>query len=145
MSDEGERRIPGTLEEDSETEEVPATTSVPETPPIDLPARNYRGCHIIRPPVRDPSAPPPPLAPTPTSPPVQTPPSFPLSTTALSYLATPVRNLFTYKTMSTQTGEASTDPRPDPTNTNPSDIKGKRPANPNQHSNPSKCGYALSY
>ena len=127
MSEEGERRIPGTLEEDSDTEEVPAVTSASQAPTIDPPARDSRGRFIRRSPVPDPSgSPPPPPAPTPTPPRVQTPLSGTLlSAAALAQLSTPVRNLFTDQTMSTQTGEASTARRPNPPNTNPLDTKGK--------------------
>ena len=145
MSEEGERRIPGTLEEDSDTqaEEVPTTTGDSETPTVPLPLpRDSRGRFTRRSPAPDPTPPPP--APTPTPPRAQTPPSFQLSATALSYLSTPTRQLLSHPTMS-QTGEASTGPRPNPTDTNPSDTKGKRPANTNQHSNSSKRGYASSY
>ena len=37
MSEEGERRIPGTLEEDSDTEEVPTTSGDSPTPTVPLP------------------------------------------------------------------------------------------------------------
>ena len=147
MSEEGETRILGTLEEDPDTEDVPAATSASQAPTIAPPAHDSRRRFIRRSPVPDPSSSPlPPPAPTPTPPQLQTPLSGTLlSATPLAQLSTLVRNLFTDQTMSTQTGEASTARRPNSPNTNPFDTKGKRPANSNQHSNASKCGYAPSY
>ena len=60
MSEEGETRIPGTLAENSATEEVPATINVPETLAIAPPAHDSRGRYMRQPPVNDPWAPPPP-------------------------------------------------------------------------------------
>ena len=81
MSEEGERRIPGTLEKDSDTKEVPTATSASQAHTIDPPARDSRGRFIRRSPVPDPSSSPlPPPAPTPTPSRVQT----PLSGTLLS-------------------------------------------------------------
>jgi len=93
MSEEEERRIPGALSEDSDIKEVLATTAIPETPAVNPPPRDTRGCFTRRPPVPDPH---PPLASTPSPPRVRTPPlSTQLYAVALSHLSTPVRNLFT--------------------------------------------------
>ena len=143
MSEEGERRIPDTLEEDSETEEVPTTTGDSEKPTVHLPLpQDSLGRFTRRSPAPEPI--PPPLASTPTPPRAQSPPSFQLSATTLSYLSRPTRQLFSDPKMS-QTGEVSPGPHPNSTDTNPLDAKGKRPANTNQHTNSSKCSYTPSY